>query len=416
MIRNDHVLMLAIVALTGCGFDGRAASPGDADQEPDGSPRDGHGGSEDGHTASVCPWPYTPAYEDPCAGGAPGVNAPLELTEDAVYNTMTGVLLVDGNVVPAPVSTTAAGVRTIITERFEIGAGITFRAVGELPLRIVSTSDIVIAGALDVSSRWDDSGYAIGAGASLDPARCTTPAEPGQTCVQHGGSGGGGGGFGAMGGTGGEGGNTRDCDPGDPVVDGLPGGDGGAVVTLPPPFQAGCAGASGAPTNNAASRAGIGAPGGGAVHLMARDTISVGATAVVNAGGAGGRPGTNERAGAGGGGSGGLIVLEAQTVAIMAGGTLAANGGGGGGGCGDAGDAGTAGSDAEPTVVAASGGEGGGTKGGAGGLGGVAGSVRGGNGLGPERGGGGGGGAAGAIRLLAPATMTVGAVITPAPL
>jgi hypothetical protein len=81
-----------------------------------------------------------------------------------------------------------------------------------------------------------------------------------------------------------------------------------------------------------------GGAGGGAVQLsLCRGTLSLGATAVIDAGGggAGGGSGVSESGasmggGGGGGGSGGAILIEAPQLYIA--GELLANGGGGGGG------------------------------------------------------------------------------------
>ena len=153
--------------------------------------------------------------------------------------------------------------------------------------------------------------------------------------------------------------------------------------------------------------------GGGALQLVARGTLSLGAAGHINVGGGGGTfggPGIIEEAS--GGGSGGSLLIEAPIVKIA--GALAANGGGGGSGY-----SGTAyGQDATPDAIAAGGGAGGST----GGAGAASASIDGANGLTGAvtsdalgSGGEGGGGGAGRIRIN---TMTgsadlPGATISP---
>jgi hypothetical protein len=144
--------------------------------------------------------------------------------------------------------------------------------------------------------------------------------------------------------------------------------------------------------------AGDGAPfpgsGGGAIQLVAKNSVTVGALGVVTVGGGGGvsggaAPGQE----ANGGGSGGAILIESATVTIN--GTLAANGGGGGGQAD--------GTDATPNATAAAGG---GTLGGSGSA---AGTAAGSPGKAGAAVAGAGGGGAGRIRINTASGMAAGA-------
>jgi hypothetical protein len=153
----------------------------------------------------------------------------------------------------------------------------------------------------------------------------------------------------------------------------------------------------------------LGGPGGGAIYLVARGTLTI--NGAIDASGAGGNGGSSTKAGGGGGGSGGMIVIHAGTIALGANGAVAANGGGGGGGGGVA----AGGSDGDdpignfPLMVAS------------GGQFAMMGAVRGGDGAAgatPAKegsdsaggGGGGGGGGLGQIRVLKGGTIPAGQV------
>jgi len=153
--------------------------------------------------------------------------------------------------------------------------------------------------------------------------------------------------------------------------------------------------------------AGSAGAGGGAIQIVAGQSITVGPLAHVNAAGQGG----NDYSG--GGGSGGAILLEAPSVVIH--GVLAANGGGGGAYHGS-----NPGTDGSASASPAPGGSDtlldGGTAAGGAGSGGT--SVNGVNGGPPDPGsgnvGGGGGGGAGRIRInTATGSATITGVVSP---
>jgi len=418
--------------LAACSFDttgiaGRDAAPNlpDAVQVPDGSHDDGSNPPPDALVYpdaplppdasgpdAACAWSYLPIYFDPCASGNPEPNPALVLDEAGTYryNTDTGTLTSPGDGAIATVDSTIGLARAMWVEGLAVEAPATLRVEGVRPLIIISTDNIAILGVIDASSYWDGGGPRAGAGS--EPFGCPgSPPDPGQTCVQHGGSGGGGGAFGGNGGGGGEGGDTRDCEDGI-NIDGIPGGAGGiAIGAAPDILRGGCAGRDGAQNESGTGDRGRGGPGGGAVHLTARGTILVGGT--IHAGGAGGTAGLDNRSGGGGGGSGGFVGVEAHTIMIQDSGVLAANGGGGGGGCDNS--AAEPGDDGQPSDDAAEGGDEQ-NAGGAGGEGGhrdVPAGQPGGLGI---RGGGGGGGGVGFIIFRSPSAPTIdaSAIVSPA--
>jgi hypothetical protein len=174
-------------------------------------------------------------------------------------------------------------------------------ATGSRPLVLVATNDIVLAGALDASSRV----LSGSTGPAYDYLGCSpaTPAPPG---------GRGGGGGGSFSTSGGNGGGT--------------GGEAGQVLAAPTSLHGGCRGGPGDAANGSAGAPG---EGGGVVYLVAGTSITIGAS--VDASGGGGHGGVAGSGGGGGGGSGGMIVIVAPSIDLT-GATIYADGGGGGGG------------------------------------------------------------------------------------
>jgi hypothetical protein len=251
------------------------------------------------------------------------------------------------------------------------------RATGTRPLVLIANLAIVTNGVIDVGSRRHEN-TEMGAGA--DPAICATMGD-----VPPGPMGGGAGGSHL--GRGGAGGGDFAGAPGEPV----------SGTTL----RGGCPG-------HAGESGSLGGHGGGAVMLIAVNSIRVDSD--INAAGQGGDGGGSFQDGGGGGGAGGMIVLDAPSVIVT--GMLLANGGGGG----EGGEGGQGGDDPF-AITAASGGRSlrTGGDGGDGAAGVVAGP--GADGLRASGrddigvGGGGGGGGAGVI--LAPANATLGTEVSP---
>jgi hypothetical protein len=288
----------------------------------------------------------------------------------------------------------------VAARRIEISAVV--RAVGSRPLVVFALDEIVLTGALDVSSRQ----IAPPAGSGF--SGCSTSGTNGTASGGGGGGGGGAGGtFAAAGGAGGTGANGTA-----PKAGGAPANTSSLDVV-----RGGCRGGFG----GAGDGGQIGGPGGdsgGAVYLIAGRTIRIEGT--INASGAGGRPEQNMAlgSGGGGGGSGGLIGLDAPSIVIGSTAVLVANGGGGAGG----GSVGQGGIGGQPDLTGAfpfvaSGGAGGSTSGGMGGTGGAAQSPMGNAGSSAANGGGGGGGGVGYVVLYAAGAPEIqpGARISPAP-
>ena len=197
--------------------------------------------------------------------------------------------------------------------------------IGDVPLVIVSGSDIEIGGIISVASARLRDRSSAGAGGRGLPAMRSVSGSIGSAGGGIGGggpgrpdtntSGGeiwGGGGGGSFCGTGGRGGH--------PTLGGAAGSPYGHASLVP--LRGGSGGGGGV-------AAGAGGAGGGALQLIAANHLRVTPTGKIDASGSGGFNGTGfEINGAGGGGSGGAILLEALSVVIE--GVVGASGGGGG--------------------------------------------------------------------------------------
>lgn len=356
----------------------------------------------------LCPWPYLPAYIDPCNMMPATPLGDLDLSMAGTYAFDSGTVSLQppsGALIPLT-TTIVNGAKVIWVHQLRVQAGVRLRLTGTAPVYVVATSAITIDGTVDASSRGAPSLVNDGAGAGPAAICLSTIAGNGAPC-SNGGSGGGGGGFGTFGGNGGYGGVGSNCVAGQDG-NGISGGAGGSVSPVTT-IRGGCNGGAGAIGNNPGP--GTGGRGGGAVYLLARDQVTVSATGKVLAGGAGGRGASGGRSAGGGGGSGGMIRIAGNLVTVA--GVLAANGGGGGGGCN--GNAAMPGDDGHPDQSVALGGvkENSGADGGEGGFL-TTNAVGGGD---ASRGGGGGGGGVGVIQLQAgSAPVTSGAIISPPPI
>jgi hypothetical protein len=257
---------------------------------------------------------------------------------------------------------------------------------GDRPLVLVATDSVTIDQKLDVASHR---GQNVGPGGNW--SGCGSPTS-GADRTSGGGGGGAGGSFMTAGGNGGTG------DNGNALA-----GTAQSTLGMPAILHGGCPGSRGG--DGQQNAAGV-ANGGGAIYIVAANSISV--TGLINASGSGVAFG-GHGSGGGGGGSGGMIVLSAPQIDAT--GLLLANGGGGSSG-GDSNSDGMNGSDemiAMP-LVAPPGGAGPGGPGGNGFTQGT-GATGGGNGNSDE-GGGGGGGGAGFIGINVAVT---GGTYTPSP-
>lgn len=269
-----------------------------------------------------------------------------------------------------------------------IANGVTIRATGSKPLVLLATTGaITIEGTIDVASHVTLPPAPI-PGASANFAGCDAGTVP------NNGGGGAGGSFGSHGGNGGLGRSVA-------ASNGVAG-----ATQIPAALRGGCKGQDG----DGAANFGVGADSGGAVYLIGKTAITVGAAGVINASGAGAIDGfVGGSVGGGGGGSGGLIGLHAP--AINNGGNVFANGGGGGeaSGANNPVTRSLSFCGADPVGIgAAPGGLGGSGNGGDGGAGGAAaadGTVGVNNQTLNAGGGGGGGGGVGVIKVFGGGTL-----------
>jgi hypothetical protein len=208
--------------------------------------------------------------------------------------------------------------------------GVTVRFTSTNPVALVAAKTIAIVGVVDARGYADD-GVLCGSNALPGPGGF--PGGTAQTGPYGGGGPGGGlppdpvstysggAGGGGHGGIGGKGGPGNDAPA-------MRGGDGGVTYQAPSlvPLVGGAGGG--------ATIQGSGGSGGGAVHLVAPESITIGggpALGGINAGGCQGIGGGFGNS-AGGGGAGGSILVETRTLTMAPNGKLAACGGGGGSG------------------------------------------------------------------------------------
>jgi hypothetical protein len=351
----------------------------------------------DAGTGRCALWTENHTHFTPCDIPYPDPT-PLVLDMPGVYELDTGTgQLVDPDNQGVPYQGVQLGNSWVMSvESLQIAVGVTFRATGSRSLIIAAWDSITVDGVIDVSSNAAE----LGAGAN--PSACSTHAATPGAQDNDGGGGGGGGGFGTPGGPGGDGFNNG--------LQGA-GGNAGNAVTAPAVVRGGCAGADGADADQPGGF-GPGGAGGGAVQLTAQNAVTVDGD--INAGGQGGDSAdgaVGRRAGGGGAGSGGYIGLEAATVDVNAGATLAANGGGGGAGCNN--NTGVDGQDAQFDSTSAAGGTcGDGSSGGEGAA--LDNSMTAAGGDTTARGGGGGGGGVGFIIVRGGAiNVNGGATVSP---
>ena len=185
-------------------------------------------------------------------------------------------------------------------------------ATGTRPLVLVVETSISIVGMIDAASHVGENKR----GPGTPPDTCVAPIETPCGSVR-GGAGGAGGAFMSFGGTGGYG--DGGCD----------GGVSGKGLPLAPPLlRAGCDGQRGGDGVDPSAPGGY---GGGALFLVAGESIDLGSAGVINASGAGGFVG-GLLSGGSGGGTGGMIVMYAPSITAAPGAVVMANGGGGGAG------------------------------------------------------------------------------------
>ena len=393
-LRAAAVFMAFGVACCGGSYSAEDAAVNDAGSDPDtGSPADAASpldtGSDAGFADSSAPSCFGPAGWTVCLTILPTKTfvPPATIDTETSSDCLTSI----------PTSWSSAGqpdACIIAARTITITSGVT--VTGKLPLVLVATDSITVGARLEVASHR---GGAVGPGAnSADCPAYTTAPQPSN--VAGFGGGGAGASFGTVGGAGGPGNGTA-TNRGLPTV---------AETAHPKTLRGGCRGQSG---GAGLAPAGIGGNGGGAVYLVAGNTITLMPSGAINASGAGATGGGHYSGGAGGG-SGGMIALHAASIAASAGATLVANGGGAASGT----DVNANGADgAEPSPSAATAPAKGGTLGGNGNGGnGFAGSSAATNGFGPPSGvggvGGGGGGGGGGF-IVSNGPMNITATVSP---
>ena len=218
-----------------------------------------------------------------------------------------------------------------------IPKGVTVEVSGTRPLALVASGPITIEGKIIATGGVGDAGPGGYTGASqYQSAKGTGAGSNGQHKLYklppyysiYVTSGGGGGAHGAVGGLGGKGEFSSI------KVSGGSGGKTSTSLSLVP-LVGGSGGGRGGTNNTSVGNHGGG--GGGALQLISGSSIKIGSpggAGGVNLGGGGGGAAGKEYGAGGGGGSGGGLLMEAPTVTLHGGATLAANGGGGAGGTG----------------------------------------------------------------------------------
>ena len=338
-----------------------------------------------------------------CREMVPSNVDPALLSEGTMDIVLTSAML-NTSMCPRVLTQLGGGEACLFVGRnVSVPAGTTVRVTGPLPVIILASGTVTIAGVLDLSAE----GVTPGAGgyrggpvtgdASLrGPQRGTNGAFSG-TFLDSGGGGG------AHCGNGGAGGNAN-------AVVGGAGGMG--MMTTLQPLTAGSGGGFGQGGNHTrADDLTPGGAGGGAIQISSAVSITVTGRIDVGGGaGQGGRNNSNWGAG-GGGGAGGGILLEAPVLTLEDSAELLATGGGGG--AGRDGTSAPPGEDGRTLDDQAAGGNGSGrygADGGDSGGGAISNGEPGDANTGGDGNGGGGGGGVGCIvlRALAPARPSSG--------
>jgi len=258
---------------------------------------------------------WHPAALDPCALGAPGPALHLAAGAYTYDTTDAGGALTDagGRTVIASSLTLpqddGPALAVLSVAALDVAAGATIQLVGVKPLVIVAWSTAVVDGALDASSHLgvvDGASHIaqtvqFGAGANEGCGAASVGKDG--TAATDAGLGSGGGGGGALQGSGGAAapGGTTD-------VMGGGGGVGAPAAALHGGCHGGLSGIAGrrfAMVKNLRSQGGA---GGGALRIVAHDSIAVAGTITANGAGGAGAP-TASGCGGGGGGAGGELVL-----------------------------------------------------------------------------------------------------------
>ena len=306
------------------------------------------------------------------------VEAPPDLLAagPVVIDTVAGTLRESGATVQLPSFLAPSNIRVFVVNNLRFASTVEVsRSPGAPALAFLAAGAIVIEGAIDVSANTDVAGPGgVGPGEDHDcsPFEFFTASATG---VQ---------------GLGGAGGYTRGGYGGSASIGN--GGTPGDIHPLGAPPFGGCAGFTYYDNGFTTIRGGA---GGGGMQLTSRRSVTLTATATLDASGGGGHTTVVNRPGPGGG-AGGMLILEAPEVIVDGPLVMLSVKGGGGGGAGTANQRGGTGADGGTDANPA---QGGGTLAtGSGGMGGLLGGAESGaSGLASDHHGGGGGGAAGTV-------------------
>jgi hypothetical protein len=327
-VRVAGAIASAALACAGCDFNGdyikycQRTGLCDGGVQGDGGPGSGDGGS--------LGLGFTPSNVNP-TGIDLSKLGDVDITQSGCHiDTGSASLDCDDVTKTAFVTITQSNqiqVGVYVARSWRIEPNATLAVTGSFPLALIATDQINVLGAFSAAATAGDTS----GGGFTSPMNANT---------QGTGPGGGGAGTSATAagggsycGTGGSGATENGSTP----------ASGGSPYGAPTniPLEGGSSGGSGAEAATGA--------GGGAIELVAKNSISILAGGSIDVGGGGGNFGGTSGQEASAGGSGGAILLEAPSVTVA--GVLAANGGGGGQGAG-----GNSGSDATANNQPATGG------------------------------------------------------------
>lgn len=187
---------------------------------------------------------------------------PLTISGTAyTYDTDSHVLRNGRTMVPvmrAVVAGKAGSMDVLIVESLTVTSGSILRVTGSKPFGIVARSTVTISGLIDASACGAGTRTAASCGSATGGTRVPHVAGPG---------GGGGAAFQGAGGTG---------SVGDANAANIPGGIAGSPIALPLGPLGGCPGGAGA--DGVAGTAGARGLGGGAIYIVAANSVSIGGT------------------------------------------------------------------------------------------------------------------------------------------
>ena len=298
---------------------------------------------------AFAPFPSNGANADHLDGVTQGLTIPAGL--DSTIDTDNGEIIIDGAVFRADgpgligdihFTILADNIAILAVDSLSVELDARVRVAGTNALILLSSNDVLIQGAVDISGGCIDDlqdrtcggpGGFSGSDTGINPVIENDNGDPAGGCAPGGNgtgndpdheTGGAGGGFGTRGANGGTGGDGR---------------SGGLAVapdgSCPDASLVPLMGGSGGGAGGLGVFGGVGGGGGGALQITSLSQIIINGagasdTVGIRSSGKGGGGGTDSDGG-GGGGSGGAILLEAPAIELRQA-VLAANGGAGGSG------------------------------------------------------------------------------------